>query len=306
MSKLLARYEDIVDVSKIASPGNAGRLAEVIDLARQEKLAPASDDGVKVLLLVIDEQNDFMPGIGSLGVPGADQDIARLTRWMYDNAGNITQVMCSLDTHYPAQIFHPIWWEDADGRNPDPFDKIKAADVANDKWRPVYGAPKRSIDYVNALADFKRQPLMIWPYHCLDGAAGHNLEAEFANMVYFLAAARASQPALVKKGSDPFSEMYGIIRPEYNPSNWLNAPVLKAIEEFDRVVIAGEAASHCVAESCRQILEYFQGRPEVIQKISFLEDCASPVVGYEQLAADALAEFAAKGVQLVKSTEFSL
>jgi nicotinamidase-related amidase len=111
---------------------------------------------------------------------------------------------------------------------------------------------------------------------------------------------------LVKKGTDPYTEMYGIIRPEYNPNNWLNMPVLNAIEKFDRIVIAGEAASHCVAESCRQILEYFQGRPEVIQKIFILQDCTSAVVNCEQMAKDALANFAAQGVQLVDSTGFAL
>jgi nicotinamidase-related amidase len=303
---LKTQYKEIVDIAKIASPDNTNRFTEVVKLAEQETLTPAVNDGQTTLLLIIDEQNDFMPGIGSLGVPGADADIARLTRWMYDNLASITQVMCSLDTHYPAQIFHPLWWINDAGQHPDPFTVITTDDVANGLWKPVYGAPGKSITYVQELGKLGRQPLCIWPYHCIDGGTGHNLEAEFANMVYFHAAARASQPALVKKGTDPYTEMYGIIRPEYNPNNWLNMPVLNAIEKFDRVVIAGEAASHCVAESCRQILEYFQGRLEVIQKIFILKDCTSPVVGFEQQATDALDEFARQGVQLVNSTEFTL
>jgi len=303
---LKTRYEEIVDVAKIATLGNANRFAEVIAKAEQEKLGPASNDGQTTLLLVIDEQNDFMPRIGSLGVDGADADIARLTRWMYDNAGAITQVMCSLDTHYPAMIFHPLWWIDQNGHHPDPFTIISKDDVASGKWMPVFGAPARSLTYVTKLEELGQLQLCIWPYHCLDGGSGHNLESEFANMMYFVSAARASQPTLVKKGQDPFTEMYGIIRPEYNPNNWLNMPVLNAIEKFDRVVVAGEAASHCVAESCRQILDYFAGRPDVIQKIFILKDCTSPVAGFEQQAKDALAEFAAKGVQLVDSTNFSL
>ena len=299
-------YEQIVDVAKIATAGNTNRFAEVIALAEQEKLSPASADGQTTLLLVIDEQNDFMPNIGSLGVPGADADIARLTRWMYDNLGKITRVMCSLDTHYPAMIFHPLWWIDENNRHPDPFTIISQADVANGKWRAVYGAPGESLTYVTKLAELGRMQLCIWPYHCIEGGTGHNLEAEFANMLYFWSASRAIAPKLIKKGQDPRTEMYGIIRPEYNPRNWLNQPVLTAIEQNDRVVIAGEAASHCVAETCRQILEYFQGRPDVIQKIFILKDCTSPVAGFEQVATDALAEFAAKGVQLVDSTNFTL
>ncbi len=56
------RYEQIVDVNKIAAMEGKD-LQEVIRLAQQEDFKPALDDGKRVLLLLIDAQNDFMQDI---------------------------------------------------------------------------------------------------------------------------------------------------------------------------------------------------------------------------------------------------
>ena len=35
------------------------------------------------------------------------------------------------------QIFHPIWFVDADGNNPAPYAQITAADIESGRWRPI-------------------------------------------------------------------------------------------------------------------------------------------------------------------------
>ena len=42
---------------------------------------------------------------GALGVPGAKQDIANATKFIYRNLEKITDIMVSLDTHEPMEIF---------------------------------------------------------------------------------------------------------------------------------------------------------------------------------------------------------
>jgi nicotinamidase-related amidase len=112
---------------------------------------------------------------------------------------------------------------------------------------------------------------------------------------------------MVQKGTDPYSEMYGIIEPEFSESNFLNTPVLNAIEKFDAIYVAGEAASHCLMESVRQIATHFANRPEITQKITILEDCTSPIPGYE---ADTKAAFDmfknTYGIKFAKSTDIQL
>ena len=300
-------YEQIIDVANIATSEGVRDLPSIIALAEKESLPAAAEDAKKVLLLSIDMQNDFMEGIGSLAVPGSKGDVERLTRWVYGNIDKISQIMCSLDTHSTAQVFHPCWWEDKNGNQPAPFTIITYDDVSQGKWSPVYGQPARSLEYLKNLETTGKKQLCIWPYHCLAGSYGANLEGEFTKMLYFHSTARKSKPALIQKGSDPYSEMYGIIKAEYDPSNFLNMPVLNAMERFDEIYLAGEAASHCLMESGRQILEHFAGRPDVTQRITILEDCTSPITGFEQATVDAFEAFKAQyGIRVEKSTNINL
>ena len=44
--------------------------------------------------------------------------------------------------------------------------------------------------------------------------------------------------------------------------------------------LAGEAKSHCVANTLRQLFDY----PEVVQRLVILEDCMGNILGCEDLA----------------------
>ncbi|MDR2524081.1 MAG: hypothetical protein LBC95_00860 [Candidatus Nomurabacteria bacterium] len=315
--KLKTNYEEIVNVANIATEGNAGHVGEVLTLAGQEKLRPAVRDGKRVLLIAIDMQNDFMEGIGSLPVPGSKGDVERLTRFIYGNMEGITDIMCSIDTHYPQQIFHPAMWADKDGNQPDPYTMITYEAVANGEWTVAVGLPKKALECLKALEQAGKVGVLVWPYHCLIGTNGGALEAEFAKIVHFHALARKSKPQFVFKGTDVYSEMYGIIEPEYNPEGFVNFQVLNAIAgdnadgqfeiHYDEIYLAGEAASHCLLESGAQILKRFANHPEVTQRITILEDCTSPVTGFEQQAKDAFDDFKKQyGIQVKKSTEVQL
>ncbi len=301
------KYEEIVNVGNIATLTGPTNMQDIIALAEKESVSPAVYDDKKILLLGIDVQNDFMEGIGSLAVPNSRKDVECITKFIYNNIHHITQIMCSLDTHSLTQIFHPCWWQDENGNNPAPYTIITYNDVVKGKWTPVYGKPSRSLEYLKHLELDGKKQLCIWPYHCLAGTTGANLECEFAKMMYFHSAVRMSKPVLIQKGFDAYSEMYGIIKAEYDPNNFLNQPVLNAIEKFDEVYIVGEAASHCLMESGRQILEHFAGRPDITQRITILEDCTSPIPGYESATHDAFESFKATyGIKVMKSTDVIL
>jgi nicotinamidase-related amidase len=313
---LKTTYEEIVDVSMIAKLGGHRHPGQILGPAPREQLRPAIDDAKRVLLIVIDMQNDFMEG-GSLAVPGATADVERLTRWMYANTEGITSVMCSIDTHYPLQIFHPAMWADAAGNPPADYTMITYDDVQQGKWRVVNGSPTKALGCLKALAQSGKVGVMVWPYHCLIGSDGWKLEQELDNMIHFHAAVRRTKPQLVFKGTDTYSEMYGIIEPEYNPEGFVNYAVLNAIAEvgaagelevnYDEIYLAGEAASHCLLESGAQILRHFKDHPEVTQRITILEDCTSPITGYEQATLDAFDEFKRNyGIQVKNSTDVQL
>jgi len=298
-------FEQIVQASQIGQHA-AIDLNTVFALAEQENFPASVDDSPKRLLLAIDVQKDFMEG-GSLAVPGSLADVERITHFIYNNLGGISRIMCSLDTHIAHQIFHPCWWVNEQGDHPAPYTVITYDDVAANHFRPVMGDPRDSLTYLKELEKGSKKQLCIWPYHCIAGTEGCTLENEFAKMVYFHSVARKSVNHMIQKGTDPYSEMYGIIKPEYSKKNFLNTPVLTAIEKFDEIFIVGEAASHCLMESVKQIAEHFANRPEVTQKITILEDCTSPIPGFEADTATAFANFKnTYGIKFAKSTDIQL
>jgi nicotinamidase-related amidase len=298
-------FNEIVDVAAIGKPTNTKLVNNILAAANAEAIPAASTDIDTTLLILIDYQQDFMPA-GALGVPGADADVARITRWMYDNLLKITQVAVSIDTHNPFQIFHPAWWEDQNGNNPPAFTAITLADLDSGKWRAVIN-PVASRTYVEKLTAGGKKVLVIWPYHCLQGTSGCALDNQVSNMVYFHSVARKSVATRLVKGTDPSTEMYGIIKPEYDPKNFVNLDFLNKIEKFNRVVIAGEAKSHCVLESIAQILEYYQGKSEVTKRIFILEDTMSNIPSFEAATQTAFDEFKTKyGVNLVTTQNFNL
>ncbi|MBK5720343.1 hypothetical protein JGH11_05620 [Dysgonomonas sp. Marseille-P4677] len=301
------RYEQIVDVEKIASFNNRVDIAEVISLAKEERMAPISQDNKQILLLAIDVQNDFMENIGSLSVQGSKGDVERLTSWIYNNTKSLTQIICSLDSHSITQIFHANWWVDNKSNNPPPFTIITYQDVINGKWQAANGEKDRSLEYLKNLELTSKKQLCIWPYHCLEGTNGAKLENEFTKMLYFHSAARSSTPIFIYKGQNPYTEMYGIVKAEYDPENYVNQLVLDAVEEYDEIYIAGEASSHCVLASTVQILEYFSDRKDIITRITLLEDCMSPIVGFEESTRLQYLELKERyGIQIKKTVDVIL
>lgn len=296
---------DIFEEHRIGLPAEIG-LNTLLDKASLEELSPASNDSEKILFLAIDMQNDFMEK-GQLAVPGSHQDIQNAVRFLYTHLEKITRIAVSLDTHQPDQIFHPIWWVDAEGNHPAPFTVITPEDVQSGRWLPVHDA-EESLAYVQKLAEQSKKELCIWPYHCLEGSYGAALESQFANMVFFHSAARRSTPLRIVKGQDPLSEMYGIIKPEVAPADEPgNEKLLRELKNYDRIIVVGEAKSHCVLESLRQILEHYQAEPDVTSRIVVLSDCMSPIPGFEESTEVTLAHFQETyGITVTTSTACTL
>ncbi|WP_153733285.1 cysteine hydrolase family protein [Sporosarcina obsidiansis] len=298
------KFEEIVDVSKIGSKSTKG-LNELMILANKDKVTPSREDVEKVLFIGIDFQVDFMEN-GELGVPNSHKDVERITRFLYQNLEKITTIALSLDTHELHQLFHASWWVDAKGNHPAPFTVITREDVELGKWKAVE-KQNESLAYIVQLERLGKKQLLIWPYHCIEGTFGAALEGQFSNMVHFHSLIRQSRIQKIVKGQDPLSEMYGIIKPEYAEADGTNYVFLHSLLAYDKIVIAGEAKSHCVLESVRQIVDYYVDEPELLSKIYLLDDCMSPIPGFEDSTEHACKELQNHmGIHIVKSTEFKL
>lgn len=270
--------------------------------------APASADQQRVLLWLIDMQNDFiLPApLGRLPVPNAVQDAQRTIEWLYRNAQRVTHIAASLDTHTPFQIFYPTWWRNAQGERPAPYTVISAEDVAKGVWIPAL-EPEWSVYYVQELEKVGKKQLMIWPFHCMEGTNGRALLPALSEAILYHSGARAAQPTYLTKGTIPQTEFYSVVEPEVkypqHPEGGLNTRFLDFLAQFDLIYVAGEARSHCVLATMHSVLSYFADQPAVIAKLRFLSDCASAIPGFEQATEAQLGEMAAKGLRFVTSAD---
>ena len=308
------------------------RALEAEQWAREYRIPPAAADRVRVGLLLIDVQNTFcIPGfelfVGGPSGLGAVEDNRRLCEFIYRNLAHITQIVATLDTHTAMQIFHPIFWVDAQGSHPEPATAISADEIRSGRWQvnPAMAANLTQGDlkrlqayvlhYAEQLEKGGKYPLMVWPYHSMLGGIGHALVPAVEEAIFFHAIARCSQPRLELKGSNPLTENYSALSPEVltgpegDPIDEKNASLIRHLLEFDALIVAGQAKSHCVAWTVSDLLQEIQARdPSLAKKVYLLEDCTSPVVipglvDFSEQAEAAFARFAAAGMRRVRSTE---
>lgn len=292
-------------------PPYAARVAEFIAAGETAGLAPWSEDTLSVALVLVDIQHDFVDPAGSLAVPGAQADVARLLRWLYANAGSISRIYASLDTHLPGSIFYRAWWvSPTTGEHPAPFTAISLEDVRQGVWAPVDERQRAwATEYLTLLRAQAKKDLMIWPEHTMQGTLGHMLTPALSEAIAWHSAARQSTPAYIVKGQTPHTEYYGIFGAEVpdprDPPSAMNDALLDQVMGYDRVYVAGEAKSHCVLETLRQIVARYRDEPAMLGRVYALTDCMSavahPTIDFDALAEEAFAEMRGLGVNFVTS-----
>lgn len=252
-------------------------------------------------LLIIDPQNDFCDPKGALYVPGATTDIINVSNFI---TKDIDQIHITLDTHNQIDISHPIWWVDKNKRHPDPFTIITYDDIENEKWTTTI--PQfftRSKEYVKTLEQSGKYSLCIWPLHCLQGTWGHAIpdtlcmslrewETNF-RVVNF-----------IHKGMNPWTEHYSAIKAEVidpsDKSTLTNDGLIRILKhEADEIFICGEASSHCVASTIRDIIKEFNSA-ELCSKIRYMRNCCSPVPGFNNLEEQLLEDCEQSGIKIIE------
>ena len=311
------------------------RQSDAQDWALVHEIRPASEDNLRTFLLLVDVQNTFcIPDyelfVGGRSGNGAVEDNIRLCQFIYRNLLHISKIACTLDTHTAMQIFHEVFWINDAGEHPAPLQTlITQADIEAGRWRvnpavteSVMGDQNQyewlkaySEHYVKTLTAYGKYPLAIWPYHAMLGGIGHAVVSAVDEACFFHAIARKTQMRYEIKGQNPLTENYSVLRPEVlndaegKPIAEKNSAFLQMLLEYDRVIIAGQAKSHCVAWTVSDLLEEIQKTDTgLAQKIYLVDDLTSPVVvpgvvDYTEPADAAFAKVADAGMHIVQSTE---
>jgi nicotinamidase-related amidase len=305
------------------------RAAQARGWARQHGLRPAAVDATKTWLLLIDVQNTFcIPEfelfVGGRSGRGAAEDNTRLCEFIYRNLASITHISATMDTHKAMQIFHANFFIDENGSHPAPYTNIRAEELRAGRWKfnpalapqfgiaPEYGQ-QMMIHYAEELERKGKYALTIWPYHAMLGGIGHALVSAVEEAIFFHSIARLSQPDFEIKGDQPFTENYSAIGPEVvsgpmgETLGVRNTKFIEQLQQFDKLIIAGQAKSHCVAWTISDLLDDIRAAdPKLAGKVYLLEDCTSPVVvpgaDFTEAANKAFEGFAKAGMNIIQST----
>jgi nicotinamidase/pyrazinamidase len=267
----------------------------------------------KCTLLIIDVQNDFHSN-GSLAVKGADEDAERIAQFIRKSIQpgssiQLDRIVATLDSHHLLHIANPQFWVANDNvTHPDPFTLITSEDVKNGKWSPrsdlrishdlvdaslMKDSPdlfhadgsldltKYCIEYTRRLEDSSRLTLCIWPPHCLIGSRGHNVVDIVRDAMDEWTSKTGRSVDYVMKGTNLLTEMYSALKAEVviSKDTDLNQDLLSLLKESDKIYVCGQALSHCVNHTVRDLLANMKGSEN---KVCLLGDCCSPVTSFEK------------------------
>ena len=264
-----------------------------------------------ISILGIDIQNDFADKKGSLYVPVAAQDTVRLSNLINRIRSQIVDIDITMDLHDRYHIAHAIFWTDKNGLHPDIFTQITSQDIRNHVWVPV----KRELHdyaiwYTERLESTKKLVLTIWPEHCINGTVGQALVPSFIHAVHGWEGS-TKHATIYTKGQNPLTEQYSAITPEVTSEEhntyYYNMILIDKIKNNlnaynSKLLIAGQALSHCVASTFEHIAEHLT--VDQLSKCYILEDACSSVQGFEEVGNAFLRKMQLKGVNISKTTKF--
>lgn len=316
-------------------PDQHALLERAVAWRKGHALEPAARDALRIHLILVDLQKDFCFPEGSLYVGGrsgrgALEDNDRIARFIYRNLGALTEITCTLDSHHPYQIFSPAFWLDEEGNAPAPHQEVTLADLRAGRFRPNPAVAhwvtdrdeawlQRQVEYYcEQLEKTGHYKLYLWPPHCIVGSEGHTLAGVIHEARLFHAYARVSPAPIMIKGELPLTEYYSAIRPEVMTTfdgrtiAHPNTAFLEALAGADAVILAGQAASHCVRTTANDLLTFLDEASR--RKLYLLRDCMTPIAvpepgkpgsfifDFTPQTDAALQRFAEAGMNIVEST----
>eukprot|EP01043_Picozoa_sp_COSAG02_P056921 COSAG02_NODE_6827_length_3340_cov_3.187905_4_plen_264_part_00 len=223
-----------------------------------------------------------------------------------DHGSEIESVTVTMDSHQRMHIAHGLFWTDASGRHPEPFTIIERADVETGKWRAVRADQQaKALAYVLALEKQGKFKLCIWPEHCIIGSEGHNVTAPINEGLSAWAASRHASVEWVHKGQNIFTEMYSALKAEVeiagDASTGLNKELVERLATHERVLVCGQAKSHCVNCTIRDLIEHWP--KSELHRIWLLSDGMSSVPGFEDVGEKFIDDMRAAGLTIVPTAQ---
>lgn len=259
----------------------------------------------KKILVIIDPQNDFMDIDGAtLPVIGASKDMDRVSNLIEKVGDSFYDIQITLDSHHNYHIAHPMFLVNSNNEHPNPGTQISVKDIKDGIWRAkVQQHQNLLLEYVEQLELNGKYNLTIWNPHCLIGSWGHQIYSPLFKSLSDWEIRNTSIVGKTTKGSNWSTEHYSAVKADIeradDPSTQLNTDFIQTLMEADRVYFAGEASSHCVANTVRDIVDNFGN--SALDNLYLIDDAMSAVVipnvvSFQSLADDFFSDMKGKGL----------
>lgn len=258
----------------------------------------------QVAVLGIDIQRDFTMPSGALFVRNADVDVVRIADFIRRNSQLISYIALTMDSHQPIHIAHQCYWKNEKGEFPELFSVIGVNDVKMGKWQPQYNK-ERALPYLEQL-EAKGEVCTIWPMHCILGTADWAIDGIITDALAEWAVDNGKSYELFYKGYSQSTEHYSIFRAavewEGGPETQLNTELLAKLNIYDEILLVGEAADYCVANSLNDILDECD---ELAKKTVVFTDCMSWINSDNEKAKTIFKKAREQGVRFCTSGEYN-
>lgn len=164
--------------------------------------------------------------------------------------------------------------------------------------------------------------VVLWTKHCHNFTMGSCIDPVVMASVYhqyYMRGTLDCEPLFFTKGKSWRTDEFGAGGPavkfadddKANPNKEL-LQISKGIPEknirpFDATLVTGDAGTHCVPETVKQIVNHLEatGNKEAITRIIYFKDGMSPIPGFEDKAREDEEFLSSKGVRLMNIDEFS-
>ena len=250
----------------------------------------------KIALFLIDPQNDFCvkedgENKGSLVIPGAHDDMKRCASFIRNNLNYLNQIFITKDWHNEVSIDNVNWFVSKNEiKTPTP---LKMYVYSNNFYvgRKDQGINTfteevhlRTVEYYKYAINKGVFPT-VWPKHGIQGTWGAEVVKEINDIIR----EKKLCPSMVKyffKGTCPLTEQFSIFKSvmevEGYPETKLNMPLIRELNNFDHILVAGEAFNFCVKDSIIDLVENSPYPFNMSEKIVIIRNFTSEVPGFEK------------------------
>lgn len=236
---------------------------------------------------------------------GGEQALLNAATLINEKTDRIHRLMLTGDDHQHFNIGCILWFINDKGNHPDIFSTIHSHDFDRGVWRCTLPEHQAWTSYYLHELEAKGKRHMVFPEH----GERNTISASFVDSIQDAASRwelfHKRNMSIFRKGRNPRVEQLSAIRAEVidpdDPSTSMNELLIGEISQCHKVGAFGLALSHCLGFS---LLDIFDVRPDLLERITLLTDATVNVRGYETQGEEIVSTLVNRGMSRSTTKEW--